>query len=175
MSTADRIPYDHDAGAPLTVDELRRILADAPGEAIVMAFVNDKPWSGRSVGYLAQGAERVDASSSGMNPGPTVRLHCVRKSGVFLRPRPGRLVVEHGEAHDAEVAAAHEQLQQTVEDAVAETGYRGGSSMGSAGPTTTWEWEWESTDVDVVDVVAAAEAAVATLNPGTWRVTPEVG
>jgi len=155
------------------VRALRRTLADAPDEAIVRAFVNDEPWNRTSVGYLAHGAALRPACMSRINPDPTLVLHCAPQSGTFLRPRPGRLLVEHGEAHDAETAAAHERLKQAVQDAIAQSGYRGGSNMGSVGPMTIWEWE--SANVDVVEVVAAAGAAVAKLNPGTWHATSEVG
>ncbi len=173
MSTADLIPYDHEAGAPLTVGELRRLLADAPDEATVMAHVNDEPWHATSIGYLAQTAERLPATTSRRHPGPSVRLHCVPRSGRFMRPRPGRLVVTHGAPDDEQAAAELERLQRAVHLAVLDSGYRGPSDMSSTGSTTTWDWE--SANVAVAEVVAAAERAVARLDPGTWHVVRQVG
>lgn len=67
-----------------------------------------------------------------------------------------------------------ERLRRAVQNAVAATAYRGEHSLGSGGSVTTWEWE--STDtVHVADVVAVAEAAAVTVNPGGWSISSRVG
>ena len=87
-----------------------------------------------------------------------------------MRPRPGSLVVEHGDMPED----ALEVLRQAVQDAVAGTGYRGHHNVTTSGSLTTWEWESYG-EVEVAAVVAAAETAASGANPGAWVVRSKVG
>ena len=167
--TTDRVTYRHEAGTPLTVGALRQALGGMDDDVVVMAYVTDEPWSGRSTGYFA--ADDVELRPATRVTGTrTLALHCTPRSGTLMRPRPGSLVVEHGTMQE-DVA---ERLRQTVHDAVAATGYRGHHDVASPGSSTTWQWASYG-DVEVAAVVAAAEAAASSANPGPWRLRSEVG
>lgn len=167
--TSDRVTYRHEAGTPLTVGALRRALADVDDEVVVAAYVTDEPWSGRSIGYFAVGDVQLQPATR-VTGTRALAFNCVPRPGTLMRPRPGSLVVEHGPMQEE----AAERLRQAVEDAVTATGYRGHRVVASPGSVTTWEWESYG-DVAVADVVAAAGAAVASVNPGTWVLRSEVG
>lgn len=167
--TTDRVTYRHEAGTPLTVGALRQALGDVDDDVVVMAYVTDAPWSGRAVGYFAGDGIEVRPASRVSATG-TLALHCGPGSGTLMRPRSGSLVVEHG----AMPEDAAEGLRQTVHDAVSATGYRGSHSVASPGSVTTWQWESYG-DITVAAVVAAAEAAAANADPGTWVLRSEVG
>ena len=167
--TTDRVAYRHEAGTPLTLGVLRQAVADMDDDVVVMAYVTDEPWSGRSIGYFAEGD--VELHPATRVPGArSLVLTCGPRSGTLMRPRPGSLVVEHG----AMPAEAAERLWRTVDDAVSATGYRGERIVASPGSVTTWTWESYG-DVEVAAVVAAAEAAASSADPGTWVLRSEVG
>ncbi len=167
MTTTDHVAYRHEAAAPLTVGALRDALAEAPDDSTILMMVCEAPWSGNARGYLARSVEvRPPLNWNGA----AIVLTSGPPSGNLRRPRPGRLVVEHGPIGEDAV----EHLRQVVHDAVSTTGYRGQHNIACPGSVTTWDWESTGT-VHVADVVAVAEAAAATVNPGQWTIRSEVG
>ena len=170
MTTRDHVAYRHEAEPPLTVGALKKVLAHAPDDSTILLMSCDEPWTGNRSGWLARGVEVRPASGRGPHGDVSVVVTSGPPTGVMHRPRPGSLVVQHGPMPEESA----ERLRQAVHDVVAATGYRGQHSVGSPGSATTWEWE--STDtVHVADVVAAAEAAAVTVNPGGSSISSRVG
>ncbi len=157
--TTDLVPYRHEAGPALTVGALRRAVADLDDDVVVMAYVSDEPWSGRSTGYFAEGEVELRPATRAIGK-RSLALRCGPRPGTLMRPRPGSLMVGHGAIHES----AADVLRQTVHDAVSATGYRGRHNEASPGSVTTWDWESHG-DVEVAVVVAAAAATRPTSTP----------